>query len=141
MYLFATQCVRCVYLCTAVIQVAQPAADELLNTLEHRTRKTVGRFTSKIRDRTVQHKELDALLDKEVDAGQAAVGKKIVSHMLQVTSSASLSLSLSLSHTHTHTLYPLTYTYTRTQLAQHLQADEESSDEEPAGFGAKVSSK
>ena len=122
-----------------MIQVAQPAADELLNTLEHRTRKTVGRFTSKIRDRTVQHKELDALLDKEVDAGQAAVGKKIVSHMLQVTSSASLSLSLSLSHT--HTLYPLTYTYTRTQLAQHLQADEESSDEEPAGFGAKVSSK
>ena len=118
MYLFATQCVRCVYLCTAVIQVAQPAADELLNTLEHRTRKTVGRFTSKIRDRTVQHKELDALLDKEVDAGQAAVGKKIVSHMLQVTSSASLSLSLS--HTHTHTLPSYLYIHThatRTTLA------------------------
>ena len=56
-YLFTTQCVRCVDLCTAVIQVAQPAADELLNTLEYRTRKTVGRFTSKIRELAEEREE------------------------------------------------------------------------------------
>ena len=49
----------CVYLpvAHAVIQVAQPAADELLNTLEYRTRKTVGRFTSKIRELAEEREE------------------------------------------------------------------------------------